>query len=107
MIVLILTIIRCSNHFIVFSAKISLDLKYSGHGKNLYYILKFFGIYIDLYLFMNFINAILLYNSAKCLPMHVRAPALKPPVTNAGILLHSPSHLSGLNLKGSLKYCSE
>ena len=43
-------------------------------------ILKFFdGKIISLYRFKNFIKPILASNRAKCLPMHVLPPALKPP----------------------------
>lgn len=56
---------------------------------------------------MNFTKAILLYIIAKCFPMHVLAPALNPPVTNAGMLSHYDYHLSGRNSYGFLKYFSE
>ena len=80
----------------------------SGVYRNLNVILKFgFGRMILEHLFMNFMRAILLSSIAKCLPMHVLAPALKPPYKNWGRLSHSLYHLSGLNSFGFLKYFSE
>lgn len=56
---------------------------------------------------MNFINPILLSIMTKCLPIQVLAPALNPPNTNGGISSHYFYHLSGLKLKGSVKYLVE
>lgn len=80
----------------------------SGAYINFTYILNsFLGRITLLYLFKNFTIAILFYNMARCLPMQVRAPALKPPVTNGGIQLHQFYHLQGRNYQGFLKYFSE
>ncbi len=57
-----------------------------GQYKNLKSILNFCsGRVILLYLFINFISAILLYNRAKLFPIQTRAPALKPPNAKDGI----------------------
>lgn len=61
----------------------------SGPYENVINIWKFFlGRSIFLYLFMNLIKAILVYNRAKCLPMHVLAPPLNPPTRKGGKSLH-------------------
>lgn len=93
------------DHLIHYCLIVSLVSNFSGVYKNWNTILKLgFYSYIFSYLFMNFINAILLSNIAKCFPIHVLAPPLKPPKTKGCKLSHSLSHLYGLNLVGSLKY---
>lgn len=106
-------IIKCILTFIIQSfvhfAVYNFVLKGAGQYKNFKSILKLLlGKTIFLYLFMNLIIAILLYKRANCFPIQLRLPALNPVITNGCKLSHSPfNHLSGLNLRGSLKYFYE
>lgn len=99
------------NQFVVFFHSLIVSFVSKGYGntKNFISHLKSsFPNFIFLYRFMIFIKAILLYNKARCFPIQLRAPALNPTETKGSKLSHSPFiHLSGLNLRGYLKYFSE
>jgi hypothetical protein len=80
----------------------NLLVKNSGEYINLFTNFKgASGIIIFLYLFINLTRPILLYNKAKCFPMHDLAPPPNPPITKGGMLALF-SHLSGKNSDGFL-----